>query len=170
MAAKAQSPPAMYIDKNTCPGEDCAYGKWQAEKSVPLFISKSAKSRIIKTIKAKEIVKAISGDVYTTAGIFILEKSFEHTEPVPHIHPIGERIHAYTYLGEGFYSFWCEGKVVNGFFQPDASDKSYRNGHWVKEPDSVWWAKLKTKNGITGWTNEPNAFIGSYRPDQDLIQ
>ncbi|HJW29531.1 MAG TPA: hypothetical protein VJ508_09820, partial [Saprospiraceae bacterium] len=97
------APPQDFVDKGKCPGEGCAYGKWQAQKQIKLYSEKSRTSRVVAIIKSGTIVKAITGDVHTTPGIFILEKPFEHNEGKPHVHRPIEPIYIYTYRGEGYY-------------------------------------------------------------------
>jgi len=172
-------PPSSFIDIGNCPGEGCAYGKWKAQKAINLFASKTVKSYNVATLKSGEIVKALTGDVHTEAGIFILEKPFECylQNKVAHSHHPGERIFVYTYEGEGFYKFWCHGRMASGFspsiksnFKP--GQEHLANGHWYKEPKTIWWAKIQTTTGIIGWTpvTKPYAFDGTYEGDQNYIK
>jgi len=170
VASSQATPPHEFVDKGNCPGEGCAYGKWQAQKLIKLYSEKSKTSKVVSIIKSGDIVKAITGDVHTIAGIFILEKPFEHKDGKPHVHQPGERIYIYTYGGEGYYAFWCNGKL-GGIISPD-TDPKYRNGQWQRKPKSTWWAKIQTKNGSIGWTPETDSgsFNGTYEGDQSYIK
>jgi len=156
-------PPEFYIDKNQCPGEYCEFGQWKTLESVTLFFDKSNKSKSVAHLNKNEIVTALTGDIHVIPGIFLLEKPFEHSEK-GHIHKAGEKLYIYTYGSEGWYSFWCQG-IIGGGIQPDITGK-FRIGRWLREVNSTWWVKIKTKSGIIGWTDKPDSFVGRTLEDK----
>jgi hypothetical protein len=163
-----KKPPSFYVDKGACPGEGCSYGKWQAIRNVSLFGTKSEKSTIIATVVKDEFVVSLTGEVDSIPGIFILDKPYEHYQDpsTAHIHNTGDYVYIYTYEGEGYYKFWCNGTMSSGFSPIINSDfksghSEMVNGHWLKRPKSTWWIKIRTSQGIVGWTRKPGFFDSS---------
>jgi hypothetical protein len=92
------------------------------------------------------------------------------------LHP-GDTYWLLSYVGEGSYRAWLRGEIVEvepDFAlegegtcaesktcesEPDGGRKAFLRWRWDSE-SAVWWVKLKTKSGRTGWTREPNKFDG----------
>jgi hypothetical protein len=161
-----QAPPDFYIDTNQCPGEYCEFGQWKAIVDVKLFSEKSEISKKVAHIKTNEKVRALTGDVHTNAGIFLLEIPFEHclANGSKHLHQPGEKIYIYTYGSEGYYKFWCNGKIGDGI-SPE-TDGKWRLGRWLRPVKSVWWVKIRTSNNVVGWTNAGDSFTGKTHEDK----
>jgi len=161
-----QVPPDFYIDTKKCPGEYCEFGQWKATADVSLFSKKSIKSTIVAHIKTHEKVRALTGDVHTKAGIFLLEIPFLHTTAngSEHVHQPGEKIYIYTYGSEGYYKFWCNGKIGGGFSAD--TDGKWRIGQWLRPVKSIWWVKIRTNKGVIGWTHATDSFLGKSHEDK----
>lgn len=63
----------------------------------------------------------------------------------------GDIVWLLTYLGEGHFKVWFNGKVIDDLDVLESLD--------IKtQPDFLWWAKIKNRKGQTGWTDEPENF------------
>ena len=142
------APPEFFIDIGACPFEGCQYGKWMARQDITLYAEKDPKSQVVARIKRGEKVIAVTGDVHTIPGKF---KAFFEIGESPKIRiKANTVISVYTYCGEGYYKVWHRGKMV-----PIGLSEMPDFGKWIRQPKSIWWVKIKTNVGITGWTNTP---------------
>jgi hypothetical protein len=127
-------PPGMFVSKDTCPFECCAYGAWTANRDVALFDRPNGKR--IATLRKGQPVTALSGEVHTTPRPFTME----HDDP-----PSGIVKGAVVYLlhptGEGGWRVWYRGRVLNveDIYQQDLA------------PPHVWWVKIQTRSNQAGW-------------------
>ena len=67
----------------------------------------------------------------------------------------------------GSYKFWFLGKGYEGEMPappdqlaPDPSDRDQRDQyiHKISEPETIWWVKVKNRQGQVGWTNQNEHF------------
>lgn len=161
VAAADVPPPAYYVDKGGCPFECCTYRTWSVEKDTLLFASPDAKSRQIGSVKAHESVRGVTGEVHARPVHFTFKRTHEG-------HKRGEVLWVYTTSGEGFYGVWRDGKLesqdlgigpdgdTNGQTCEHADD--YCWGTFDHPLDFDWWVKIKRKDGVVGWSNEPDNF------------
>lgn len=133
--AAGAPPPKIYIDKSACPYECCTYRKWDVLKDTDLYDGVNGKK--MKTqAKAGTKITAMTGEV--------------HTEPLKIKDRDGKEIYLLTYEGEGTWTTWQDGAVVNGVQQNWSTDKT---------PKSDWWIQVKTPNfEAVGWTKESKNF------------
>jgi hypothetical protein len=154
--AASSEPPESFVDRGACPGECCSYGTWRAERTVDLYETPTLGARSVGRVAAGSYVEALTGEVHTKAGLFVVRK-----DGPPY--RAGEVIWIYTYLGEGYYRVWRAGAMVT---QEISVMPSHGNpddwGYYKKAPESHWWVRVKTKNGLEGWTNTPGSFSGVY--------
>lgn len=158
-----KKPPIIFIDKGACPFECCTYGKWKTEEKVVLYARPDKRSKIIGSVPAKAKVTALTGEVRTVGGRFVVKKQFEKYQP-------GDVLWLYTYLGEGVFKIWYKGKMYEEKlgFSPYGGSMGSRCevkelcwGEMDKELDQTWWIKIKTAKGVTGWTTQSENFSGA---------
>ncbi|MCK5235438.1 MAG: hypothetical protein KAR06_00520 [Deltaproteobacteria bacterium] len=153
-------PPEYYINKEACPGERCLFGTWDVRKDMKLFDTPNGNT-VIGSISKGEEVSAITGEM--------------HLKPVPVVvvYPVtigwsqkvqlkeGDVFFILDYVGEGLYNFWYKGLIDEDELY-DIKDycRFPRNRCWLEYvypksemQDTVWWVKIKTKDGIEGWSN-----------------
>jgi hypothetical protein len=151
-AAHAGDYPVFYVDKGACPFECCTYREWDTIKTATLYTKPNASSPVVGRAEKGITVKAKTGEVHTIPGKLIVR----HDVPT---FKKGEILWVYTYLGEGYFKIWHQGKFIN-----DQIDFNYRSptpddwGYFETEPKSVWWVKIRTPTGLEGWTNQPENF------------
>ena len=103
--AAVTTPPAYFVDRGACPGECCTYGQWRATKATSLYEAPRLGTRIVARVETGSEVAAETGEVHTKPGKFIVRK-----ESPPY--RAGDVIWVYTYLGEGQYKVWRDGKML----------------------------------------------------------
>lgn len=155
--------PSPYIDKGACPGESCVYGAWKTEKTTTAYASPDRQSKTVGKFKAGSNVVALTGEVHSVPGRFLVAK--KHGE-----YKRGDVLWLYTYLGEGYVKTWFNGKwgqeeIILPI--PGQSSDKCRDcwGDLTQNGKSTWWAKIKSADGWTGWTNQVREnFSGQYDP------
>ncbi|HEX5234627.1 MAG TPA: hypothetical protein VFW25_04775 [Silvibacterium sp.] len=159
---KAAKPALPKIDENACPFEGCQFGKWRAREAVPIYSTWKSDRKVLSTVRQGEGVTALTGvDITFAPG------EIEVTAPIASygLKP-GDVVFAYQNLGEGFFNAWFKGYWVEDF---DGSGVKYLNGSGCsrncnaverKTGRSEWWVKVKTRNGLVGWTKDGEQFDG----------
>lgn len=162
LTVKPQSkPPALYVDKGACPFECCTYRKWKTEKTTIAYARPDKKSGTVGSFKAGSRVVAITGEVRSSPGSYVILKAHGKYKP-------GDVLWVYTPLGEGFYKIWFKGKMyqeeleyMSGPFEQSSPKCEETPECWGKlktEMRVEWWVKIKSSNGWVGWTNEADHF------------
>jgi hypothetical protein len=155
-AYKLQPAPKLpFFDWNACPFEGCTYGKWTATKAIKVFDSWKSDAKVIATLRPAAVVTGLSGVVITYKP-----GKIRVDDDLPQYGlRRGDSILTYTYRGEGYSAVWFKGRFYRqfdiGFTKwPDGSGcGSGCAGTYVDLGKNVWWAKVRTKSGITGWVN-----------------
>lgn len=152
----AETPKLPYSDQGACPFECCTYRDWRTEKPVTLHAQPSLKSPVVAKIATGTIVKAETGTVITSsAGVVRLLKPMEigdHGKPAYVSLKRGDTIYTLHGVGEGFVMSWYRGKTFDADLTDDTSTRT------LSFPAYVWWAKIKTRDGKIGWTNQTRDF------------
>jgi hypothetical protein len=165
MPHKAPRPVLPKIDYNACPFEGCQFGKWTARRRVVIYQTRAVRGRPVATLQKGEEVTALTG-----VNVTYEPSEFRVTAPIPDygLKP-GDTILGYMYLGEGAFNAWFKGNWVETFddgpsieYGPFGSGcRPNCNARLLKPGRFEWWAEIKTKSGIVGWTKESNAFDGA---------
>src|SRR5688572_9207442 len=162
LRGQSQKGPEFLVDKGACPFECCTYGKWKAEQSTKLLAEPKKGSKEVGTIRRGMQVMAVTGEVHSVPIEFIVRKRHEGYSP-------GDVLQVYSYVGEGYFKVWTNEKLDEedlaigaggGPTGDECLKDDYCWGELKKPLDSVWWVKIKTKEGLEGWTSEPDNFSG----------
>ncbi len=149
-------PPAVFVDRGACPGECCTYGAWRSTQQVQLFAGPAKSSTSQGRVDAGATVLALTGEVHTRAGKFVVRRASPPHQP-------GDVIWVYTRLGEGWYRVWRAGEM---FKEEIAVAPDHQNpddwGYFTLAPVSVWWVRVKLQDGRKGWTDAPDRFSGTH--------
>jgi len=84
-----------------------------------------------------------------------------------HSYKRGDAVWIYTERGEGYFRVWHNGQSydeeatfmyqdMGGWDACVAADTCW--GKKISFPESLWWVKVKTKKGATGWTKKHENF------------
>ncbi|MCE5272401.1 hypothetical protein LLH00_14070 [bacterium] len=151
-AVLADDHPTFYVDEGACPFECCQYGDWGVEQETKLYAEPKSGSSVVGIAKKGTRVIAQTGEVHTKPGKIIVKKDYENYRE-------GDVLWVYTYLGEGYFKIWYKGEFIDD--EIDISDDAPSPDDWGSyefQPVSVWWVRIQTKDGIVGWSNEPDHF------------
>lgn len=137
-AEESLLPPQVYVSKGACPFECCRYGHWLANRTVDLLDRPGGSP--ITHLRKGEMVTAITGQVETHPLRFqINQKPLDHKiNPVA----VGSVVYLLYPVGEGVWSVWFRGKVVE-------MDPQYLG----PGPKYQWWAEIRTQAGRVGWVH-----------------
>jgi hypothetical protein len=150
----AAEPPTFYIDRGACPFECCTYGTWRAKTDTRLFAEPKLKSQQVGSVPKGTSVQALTGEVHTVPGKLKVLRDAS-------LYKAGDVLWVYTYLGEGIYKVWQDGKMVEEEIDVGPGNQQpHAWATWEKSPRSQWWAKIKLNDGTIGWTNKPRSFRG----------
>jgi len=152
--------PSVFLDVGACPGEGCSYGKWKVQKETVLRARPNIESNVVGKCSVDSEVTALTGEVHTVAGKFTVKKKQGTFVP-------GDVIWVYTYLGEGYFKVWLNGKFTEqklGFSPWGGSAGSRCEverscwGELEQELNFKWWVQVQNTDGVIGWTHEGNNF------------
>ena len=144
--------PEFYVDKGACPFECCTYREWRVEKATLLYAKPKVGSPFVGVAKKGILVQAETGEVHTKPGKFRVKRDLPNLRK-------GDILWVYTYLGEGYFKIWYRGKLIEQEVGIDYRNPSSDDwGYFEVIPDSTWWVKVRTSEGIEGWTNQPENF------------
>ncbi len=140
----AQNLKLPYKDVGACPFECCTYRDWFAKKPISIFKTMNSGSPIAFKLKKGEKVRGVTGVVITSVAgkaKVLKNQTFENSKVKV---KKGDTLLILTYLGEGFYRFWYQGK----FFEESADIDGIKV---LSQPKSVWWVKIRNRKGQIGW-------------------
>jgi hypothetical protein len=158
-------PPVNYVATGSCPFECCRFGRWSVMEETKLFES-PAGSRIVGSAHKGQKVEGLTGEL--------------------HLHPVPVRVHMdspYDFRardgdvvfllnpsGEGYGEIWIQGRIASAEVASVGEICIFPNascwGEFVNPEDAnweigqVWWVKIKTANGVVGWTKQTQHFGG----------
>lgn len=165
-AQPTPGPPMPYEDVGACPFEGCVYREWIARETVSARTERRIEAPVAFTIQKGERVVAVTGIVVTLRPGRV---QFRHPADLStsvgplHVEP-AQTLYLLTYQGEGATAGWFNGRLfdwIDGseFFNGLCQDRPGTcNGTILEQPRAVWWVRLKTLRGLTGWTNQPDRF------------
>ena len=158
----ADNNPSTYIDDGACPFECCTYREWIVENTTNLNIEPDIESKVIGTVGSGSKVEALTG--------MVIIDSPGKVEVVRDHGPYkkGDIIWVYTYIGEGFFKVWFNDEMYqedvhfikhgeNGGFARCVENGTCW-GRVISKPKATWWIKIKYKEGLEGWSNQPQNF------------
>ena len=163
---RSASPPIPFEDVGACPFEGCVYRDWIANSAVVVSTDRRVGAPVAFTLSKGDQVRAITGIVVTLKpGRVQFRKAVDlwTTAGTLHVEP-GETLYLLTYHGEGATAAWFKGRLYD---QVDGSEffnglcdvnPGACNGTIIEKPQRVWWVRLRSMRGLTGWTKEPEKF------------
>ncbi|MEP7075321.1 MAG: hypothetical protein ABI878_05880 [Acidobacteriota bacterium] len=152
--------PATYVDRGACPFECCTYRRWKTRKNTVAYATPNRHAKRVGMFRQGSWVRGLTGEVRTLIpGKFVVQKPFEENRP-------GDVLWIYTPIGEGFYKVWYGGRMMEKEMiymtmprddLPCSRSKDCLGELQIK-PKMVWWAKVRSPAGWTGWTDQPDNF------------
>lgn len=157
----------VYVDRGACEGEACMYGPWKPMAKTVLRARPDARSRKVGEARVGPCVRALTGEVHVRVpGRLVVVKPHGRYRP-------GDALDVYNNYGEDMYKVRYRGRWIDGehliYSQrpgPQARQKCEADrpcwAFFERRPDSDWWIKVRTPEGVVGWTNEPQNFEQPY--------
>jgi hypothetical protein len=152
-----RTPPQRYEDKGACPFECCTYREWTVTTTTVFYKDRTANSPIAFRSQKGDRVTGLTGVVITLKpGKAFIKKAGTLGEG-KNIAGVkqGEELYLLNYVGEGYYKFWLRGRIYS-----DQMAGGNDIVNLLKEPQTVWWVKVKDRQGRTGWSKQTNHFNG----------
>jgi hypothetical protein len=144
-AQAEDAPPTPFVDQGACPFECCTYRGWTTTAPVDLFDKPNG--RKTSQIPARTAVLGLTGEVISHPVRLRAHRDYEETSIKK-----GDVFWAIHYEGEGLWAVWHHGKRQSAqFFGDEINDPKVSPGNEISKDHSVWWVKIKTKDGRTGW-------------------
>ena len=146
--------PSTFVDSGACPGEGCGYGApYEANAAVPIFERPSTSSKRIGEVASGDTFLSKTGEVHTVPTRFEVLSESGPFRP-------GDDVYALTYLGEGYFRIFHNGKLTQadlGFSPWGGSagktcDKpEHCFGILSEELEFTWWLFVLSETGMEGW-------------------
>jgi hypothetical protein len=165
-ATPAVQPPTSLTDEGACPFECCTYREWSVKADTPLLEKPADGSKIVgKALKGTRIQGLTGTVIVTTPGQ--IEVLRPHTGAFGKEYKAGDTVWVYTERGEGYFKVWHRGEMYDeeaGFMCHDMGcwDRCVEEGTcWgqrITFPKSLWWVKVRTKEGVVGWSKSHENF------------
>jgi uncharacterized protein YgiM (DUF1202 family) len=155
--------PRLPYVQSACPVDDCAYGKWELNKSTTLYAEPSFKADALEGLKAQQVVQALKGEIHTAKFGEIVVKygvelsddnqklSLQEGDILFDLEPVGLDMHVVWYNGNLHY--------LNNGWSPDMnSDEEKRWGTETVKRKTDWWVKIELpEKNLSGWIANPDA-------------
>jgi hypothetical protein len=153
-------PSLPYEDAGACPFECCTYRDWSVTADTFVRVNRDDAAPIAFRVTRGQRVVGVTGVVITTRlGSAVVRRRTTVGQGNMTVTP-GEPLHLLHYVGEGYYKFWLRGQV-------DLDQLLWKGADCtggpcavqiVREPTTVWWAKIRDARGREGWTRQLNHF------------
>jgi len=153
-------PALPFVEKDVCPGEYCVYGRWTAQKTVPVFDTWQPDRHRIAQVAQKQNIVARTGLVVTSKpGTIRMDRDL----PEQGLRK-GAVLFTYTYRGEGYSAVWFRGMFYPDF---DISFTKWPDGAgcggthcaatYTDLGEKTWWVEILLPNGKVGWVDATHA-------------
>ena len=146
--------PDVYVDPGACPGEGCGYCTlYRALREITVYERASVESKPVGEISTGDTFIAKTGEVHTVPTRFEVHREHDGIKP-------GDNVLALTYLGEGYFRIFHNGKLTQADlkFSPwggtpgNTCDKpKYCWGRLTKELEFTWWMYVIAESSLQGW-------------------
>lgn len=144
--------PSPYEDLGACPFECCTYRRWTVTTQTSVRQDRQSSSPVAFTLRRGERVTGMTGIVITTQPG--QARALKPTTIGGVRVGAGEIIYVLTNLGEGHSKVWYKGRLGEAEIYDITLFKI------LKEPQSIWWVKVKNGKGQVGWTDQTKNFTG----------
>jgi hypothetical protein len=149
-----------FYDWGACPFECCTYREWTANASTAVLKVRRRNAPVAFQLKNGEAVQGLTGVVVTTrAGTAKVFRATTLGEQKIKVSP-GDHLLLLHYQGEGYWRFWFRGHIDSDQL-PDINDQapdSELDLRIVTHPRTVWWVKIRNRQGQEGWTEQTDHF------------
>jgi hypothetical protein len=158
-------PPLPNLDHGACPFEGCTYRDWSVLADTQLLADQRDDARIVARVQRGATVRGLTGVVVTTKlGRARVVRQATIGGRGTKVSP-GDRVDLLNYRGEGIWKYWLRGLIDEAFI-PDQPSCARNNPGLFNEcsvqvgepPVTLWWAKIRARDGREGWTRQLDHF------------
>ena len=157
---QGEKPPRDYVSMDACPFECCTFRTWDVYADTILY-DKPRGEKVVAHVGKGEKVEGVTGQVHIRPIAIGVRRS----PPDSNI-PVGSIVFLLDYLGEGIGHVWFQGKVMElGVLETHDYCPFPDLGCWgehiypvTEESWGTWWVKVKTRDGVVGWTKDSKNF------------
>ena len=158
-----RKPPAYYVAKDACPFECCVFRTWDVHADTEVYDKPNGETVLGRAAKGDK-VEGLTGEVHIRPIPVAVRQTPAYSKvPAP-----GSIVFLLDSLGEGIGRVWDEGKILeldvagnihdNCRFPDKRCWGEYLYPVTQDERWGTWWVKVKTADGIVGWTKEAENF------------
>ena len=152
-------PPSVpIVIKDVCPFEGCEFGEWLTCDTLRAFTEASDTPKPAFMLHRGDRFTALTGDVHIAqAGMVVFHRNVavDEEDEVNFVFTPADTLYPLLATGEGYGSWYFRGKERPGVFffgnGHEAESRPERGYSVVRPIKSVWWVKLRTKDGREGW-------------------
>ncbi|MBL0446165.1 hypothetical protein ACEUAK_09560 [Aeromonas veronii] len=154
-----EKPQVPYYDWGRCPFEGYTYQQWTTKQEVVARAEPSLAANILFKVPHGQHVEGLTGVVIVEQpGIVKVLKpvtlGYNDKSEGPLLKlKAGEQLYTLASLGEGAMQFWYKGKTYTLDYDYERNQIKY-----VATPKSLWWVKIRDRQGREGWVAEAKNF------------
>lgn len=162
--ATQAGPPLPYDEDGACPFQCCTYRTWTVDWDTDLRSDRHDEAPVAFHAALQDTVQALTGVVTTTKAGRASASRQVTIGAKRLVVPAGETIYLLRNVGGGDWKIWFNG-VVDQQYIPN---QGYCTGETrssdecaitvAEQPETVWWAKVRSARGQEGWTREIDHF------------
>jgi len=156
----APEPSLPVIDENACPFEGCSFRKWVVSRDAELYSTWEEGRKAVGKVSKGQIVSGETGVHVTWEPDRIqVQQPIAELQVEP-----GDTILRYMYLGEGFANIWAKGRWWKEYDCSFIVEKNHAGclrgcaAKVVAEGRRDWWVRVRTTEGVVGWTKAEDHF------------
>jgi hypothetical protein len=179
-------PTLPFVDKGACPFEGCVYRDWKVKAHVIAYQTWDDRAPAAEVFAAEpgETVTAMTGVVLVTSAgrarirrqitvPTLISQQFPRQRPSERVPVLpGTMVYLLTSHGEGFFTAWVNGVLVDfdttNLEQPKTAGAGYSgcartqtcDGEVLEYPRRTWWVQIRNAAGQIGWTDQSQVFDG----------
>lgn len=143
----------VYISRGICFGEGSCFRHWRASAPVPLHERVDPDSPVVATVVTDEWVEVMEGQLRLVPMRGIVNRATDRPRLA-----VGDVVYMLEPQGEGFYSLWRNGRVLDHDWAEGDDDEPITWEPAAEPPAGAvlgWWVRVKRANGQSGWVKDP---------------
>jgi hypothetical protein len=142
------------------------YRTWTVEADTRILVDRREGAPTAFHLRSGKTVEGVTGVVVTTKlGRAEVRRPIRIGAERPTEVGPQDEILVLHYVGEGFWRYWLRGQLDEDQLpmkdercENDAGQRIECAVQIVVQPETVWWSKVRSRNGREGWTREMDHF------------
>lgn len=157
----------VYVERGVCPGEGCDTSFWWRSTAAQPLYKAPGSSKIVGYVRAGDRAAVKDTEYWTQPLRGVVLRKADPFQP-------GDVIYTLVPEGEGYIEVWRRGEVLS--LSPDEeyppADQPVVKWDEAPRTEDIWWVKLRTSRGVTGWIPNPGNFecMGLFGGDENCVE